>query len=92
MKTESSFTDAVIIDQGKVVIRVSSDIPSGETVLYRPTLPDEAVNDIHLINRENSKRGRVSRANIYVGNPQLMKELPLGYCEMEQESELVVNQ
>jgi hypothetical protein len=92
MKTQSSFTDAVIVDQGKVVMRVSSDTPNGAMVLYRRTLPDEAVNDVHINDLSNSKPGRISRANIYVGNSQLMKELPFGYCEIEQETELVVNQ
>ena len=92
MKTEVSFTDAVIIDHGKVVMRVSSDIPNGEMVLYRKSLANEAVNETHHIDRENSERGRVSRANIYVGNPRLMQELPFGYCEIEPETELAVNQ
>lgn len=87
MNIQSSFTDAVIVDHGKVVMRVSSDIPNGEMVLYRTRLPDEAVNEVHHVGRENSKRGRISRANIYVGNQQLMKELPLGYCEIEPETE-----
>lgn len=92
MKTQSSFTDAVIIDHGKVVMRVSSDLPNGEMVFYRKSLPNEAVNEVHCIDRENSQRGRISRANIYVGNPQLMQELPFGYCEAELETDQAVNQ
>lgn len=92
MDSQSDFTDAVIVDNGRVVMRVTTDAPNGEMVIYGPQQEGAPVNPDGRSIAPVGKRGRVSRSSIYVGNAQLMKELPSGYCEYERRNDQVVNQ
>ena len=92
MDTRSDFTDAVIVDNGRVVMRVSTNAPTGEMVAYRTKLTRESANSNDRNNPAGSRRGRVSRSRIYIGNALLMMELPFGYCECERQKDQAVNQ
>lgn len=92
MDTRSDFTDAVIVDNGRVVMRVSTNAPTGEMVAYRAKLTGESANSNDRNNPAHSRLGRVSRSRIYIGNALLMMELPFGYCDYERQEGQAVNQ
>ena len=92
MDTRSDFTDAVIVDNGRVVMRVSTNAPTGEMVTYRTKLAGESANSNDRQNPADRRRGRVSRSGIYIGNALLMMELPFGYCDYERQEDQAVNQ
>ena len=92
MDTRSDFTDAVIVDNGRVVMRVTTNAPNGEMVTYGVQQTGETAKPNDRNKPAGGKRGRVSRSSIYVGNALLMMELPFGYCEYESQNDQAVNQ